>query len=332
MKNPGFAGVFCFLIVLAVSCGTVEDSGLAAEMRDQAWEYKGITVLGEDCGTADFPLAVYTPPPDRTFRSLFDGVVADTFFTQSEFEIFENRLIIQIQDEYVLYNESRETKYYVMIFELEKSVSDGMLIEYGDIIGHVEGANALLVVFSETLDPYLVINSNTPPVHYAGYFWFSPSFLSPTGNTRWITFDPFDSIENELIKIADHVSEEEPGLALYNQRVRFETKLSQYPRNITAKERDAISLYEMFLYGRSGIISHVNEINAGAYTYLLCWQNGFRDYLQREYVPNDDIWLYGVIVTYNVWEERGYIFLRDFTPVSVEEIYQERMDLLRGGS
>ena len=89
-------------------------------------------------------------------------------------------------------------------------------------------------------------------------------------------------------------------------------------------------MYERLVYGKNGVIANITEINAGGYTYWLCWQNGFNEYLQRGYSLNDDIWLYGVIVTYNPWEKRGYIFLRDFTPVPVEEIFEGRMRELRG--
>jgi len=330
MKNLGFTGAVCLLIVLAVSCGTVENSEQVSNAQEQVWEYKKIPVLGGDCKITDFPAAAYTPPPDRTFRSMFNGIVVDDSFTQSELDIFGNRLIIQVEDHYTLYDERRETKYYVMVFDIEKSVSDGMRVEAGNIIGHVEGSRAGLVAFSETLDPYLVVSSNSPPVYYAGYFWFDPVFLSPSGNTRLLTFDPVDVIDTDLIRIADHVLNEAPGLVLFNQRARFKTELSQYPRAITAEERAVIGGYERLLYGRTGVIANITEINAGEYTYWLCWQNGFDEYLQRGYSLNDDIWLYGVIVTYNPWEKRGYIFLRDFTSVPVEEIFEGRMRELRG--
>jgi len=187
-----------------------------------------------------------------------------------------------------------------------------------------------MLVFSKTLDPYLVLNSNRPPAYYAGYFWFNPSFLSATGPTKWITFDPVNDLGSKLAEIASHVSDKSPGLAVYDQKVRFRTKLSQYPRGISDEERKSISAYESIIYGRNGIIADITEIKADGYTYLLCWQNGFQDYLKKEYTLNDDIWLYGVIVTYNVWEKKGYVFLRDFTMASPEEMYEGRIKELKG--
>ena len=343
MRKFIFTITFCLLLVLALSCrgeplaqsapvhprGTAKDSS-SEENEGQTWEYNGIPVLAGGCQSTDFPVANYTSPPDGSFRSMSSGTVADGSFKQGEFDIFGNRLIIRTETNYVLYNENRESTYYVMVFDFKKSVSDGMIVKQGDIIGHAERDKAKLLVFSETLDPYLVINSNSRPAYYAGYFWFDPVFLSPTGSTKWITFDPVDNIENELSEMAGHLTEEKPGLAVYNKRVRFRTKLSQYPREISQEERKSISTYEMIAYGRNGLMSHVTEINAGSYDYLLCWQNGFSDYLKKEYALNDDIWLYGVIVTYNVWEKKGYVFLRDFTPVSVEEMYEGRLRILKG--
>jgi len=83
------------------------------------------------------------------------------------------------------------------------------------------------------------------------------------------------------------------------------------------------------IYGRTGLISFISEINVGGYDYFLCWQNGFLEYLRRGYTLNNDIYLFGVIVTYNPWQKKGYIFLRDFSPWSLEEMYEGRLGELR---
>ena len=329
MNKRYFLVLFGFMFMFSLSCNTAKESGHTENVKDTVQEYERIQILDNVSSFNDFPAVSLFPPPDRVFRSIFFGKVVDSFFQKSEFDIFEDRLVIQIDENYVLYNEEQKITYFIMIFDLEKMVTDGATIELGDVLGRVHEAHVKMLAFSETLDPYLIINSSRIPVFYAGYYWFDPSFLASTGNTRFLSFNPVDNIDIMLTEMADHIIQETPGLAIYNERVRFKSKLSLYPQAITQEQRSAISGYENIVYGRTGIIGHINEIKTGGFSYYLCWQNGFNEYLRREYTLNNDIWLYGIIVTYDVLEKRAYIFLRDFTPVSLEEIYQGRMEELR---
>lgn len=318
-----------FLLAVFLSCGTVKAQGQADSVKNGAWEYRGIQVLDRGCRATDFPVSTYNAPPDKTFRSMFSGRVTDSF-RQSEFDIFNGRLIVRIGMRYVLYNEEHAVTYNVIIFDFRKNVADGTNVAPGDILGNIESGNAKVLVFSDKLDPYLVLSANRPPVFYAGYFWFNASFLSATGSTRWLTFDPVDNLEKELKETADQVSSEAPGFTVYDKRIRFRMRLADYPRNLSEDERKAVSAYESVLYGRNGLYVTVSEINAGEYKYLMCWQNGFQEYLKKEYALNDEIWLYGTIVTYDVWARKGYVFIRDFTPVAPEQMYEGRLRELKG--
>lgn len=55
----------------------------------------------------------------------------------------------------------------------------------------------------------------------------------------------------------------------------------------------------------------------------------FIDYLTNEYVLGDNIWLYGSVISYDAFENVGYVFLRDFTLESIEERYEDRLAELR---
>ena len=77
MRRFNISIAFCFLLVL-LSCGTVKDtelSGQGESGQNKTWEYKGIPILDKGCKTTDFPLLTYTPPSDRSFRSIFSGRV-----------------------------------------------------------------------------------------------------------------------------------------------------------------------------------------------------------------------------------------------------------------
>ena len=297
----------------------------------QAWGYNGIKILNERSVISDFPVLILNNPPDRQFRSFVSGETVSDLFTGDSSIIFDNRLIIKIDENFTLFNEFTENSYYLMIFDFFSIIPDGSKIELGDLIGHTGSSSAKIIVFSETLDPYLVVTSESKPVFYNGYFWFHPGFFSPTGGTNWLSFDPVESITAVLAEAAEY-SSSNPGFTWLNQRVRFKYAISHYPKNITENERNEISIYENMLYGRSGIIGYITEINTGSLNYVLCWQNGFLNYLRREYTLNNDIWLYGVLVRYDPWLNKGYIFLRDFTYISIEEMYEERLRLLRDDS
>ena len=295
----------------------------------QSGEYQGIRNLDNRSNVDDFPFISYNPPPDGLIRSFFSGETVQNIFFANGLNNFRDGLVIQIKEDYTLYGQNQETTYYVMVFDFDKSATPGRIIAPGDILGQIRRDRAKVLVFSETLDPFLVINSGNIPVFYNGYYWFEPAFLSSAGTTRWLSFDPVDNIEILLNEIANHQSES-PGFSWYNQRIRFNTSLQQYPRSITDEERRMISTYENILYGRTGITSFISEVKIGNFSYLLCWQNGFLNYLRMEYSLRNEIWLYGVIATFDPWENRGYIFIRDFSTNSIEDIYEGRLRELRG--
>jgi len=330
MRKVVFMVMVCIILIIAVSNSSAIESIKNENLQKNAWEYEKIKILDDSCEVANFPAVSYNVPPDRLFRSFFTGKVVDEKFQQNEFNIFDGRLIIQMELNYVLYDKKNGGVFYLMIFDFIKDAPAGKNIVPGDIIGKVDKNNAGLLVFSETLDPYLVVSSNSPPVFYKGYFWFNPSFLSASGPAKWLSFNPIEDIDKELTEITRNLMNEKPGITVFDKRIRFKAKLSQYPRVMSEKEKMPVSVYENIIYGRSGIITDISEINAGGYNYFFCWQNGFREYLEREYVLGEEIWLYGTIVTYDVWSKKGYIFIRDFTPIRPEEIYEGRIRELKG--
>ncbi|MCL2319755.1 MAG: hypothetical protein FWC45_06695 [Treponema sp.] len=330
MKSFKITGVCCMLLMLAVSCAAGKASIQKENEQTETVKYKNIKQLDGSCTIKDFPAVFYNILPDKLVRSFFLGAVVNDAFLPKDLDIFADRLIGRVGANYVLYGEKHEIAYYVMAYGFSKEISDGASVVPGDIIGRVDNGRPGILAFSETPDPYLVLNSNSPPVFYAGYYWFDPSFLSSAGPGKWICFDPVDNINARLKEIAGQMTEESPGLSVMRQPVRFKTSLSEYPREMSAEERKSISVYETLMYGRQGIVTHITEMNADGCDYLLCWQTGFQNYLKKEYAPGNDIWLYGFIVTYDVWSKKGYVFLRDFTLMSPEEIYEGRLKELRG--
>ena len=261
--------------------------------------------------------------------SYFDADIVNNPLSTEGKKIFNDNIVYSFNSAYKLYDNEYTADYYVIIFDFIRTVAETDDIKHGDIIGRTGKEAPKILVFCETIDPYLVISCNSVPHYYGGFYWFDGSFLFSSGKaTKWLDYDPTENIEKKLIDVADHATEE-PGMVFYPQfSLRFQTRLEEYPREITDGERQEISAYENMLYGRNDVTTHVNEIQAGKYKYLLCWQRGFDQYLKKEYILNNDIWVFGKIATYSAWRDCGYLFIRDFTLESLETMYENRISII----
>lgn len=198
-----------------------------------------------------------------------------------------------------------------------------------DIIGKSTGGDPKMLVFCKSVDPLFVITCRNMPYYYDDFYWYEGSFLFPSANPKWLNFEPADNIEKILIEMADHAKESSSSMTYYpDSTYRFKMQLDKYPREATGDETVHLMMYEYWTYNRTGITTHVSEIKAGQYKFLLCWQKGYDRYLSKEYRLNKDIWIYGVVATYNIFDDCGYIFVRDFTLGSLEEMYESRVEMI----
>jgi len=203
-----------------------------------------------------------------------------------------------------------------------KTVSNNENIKRGDIIG--VGNEPKLIIFSRTIDPFLVINCISMPKYYDGFYFFDAMFLLSSGSTNWFSFEQVVSIEN----IINEIIQIHQGVSFFPTfRYSFLGKLNEYPREITNIERQEISAFEHMLIGRN-IITHINEIQIDQNRIFLCWQNGFDQHLRNQYLLNNDIWFYSMSIMYNANEKKGFIFLRDFKLETLENMYNNRINII----
>jgi hypothetical protein len=279
----------------------------------------------------DFPVVTMNAPNGNVF-SYLDAAIVDNPLPKEKQKIFNDNIVYSLSSTYTLYNKESTVKYYVIVFDFIKTVNDINNIKYRDIIGKTNGNDPKLLVFCSTLDPLFVINCDSFPYFYEGFYWFDGSFLLPssTTNAKWLNFKPTENINKILIDMADHVMESAPSLTIfYNENYRFKTQLKEYPRQLSGDEKQRIANLEKRTFSKTGIITHVNEIRAGKYKYMLCWQSGFDQYLTKEYKLNNDIWIYGRVMTYSIWDNCGYIFIRDFKLETLEEMYEKRLKIIK---
>ena len=254
--------------------------------------------------------------------SYFDNTIIDNPLSIEAIKIFNDNIVYDFRHTYNLYGRENTVNFYVMVFDFNKTATNNENIRLGDIIG--TGNEPKLIIFSETLNPYLVVNCIRMPKYYDGFYWFDGMFLLQSGSTDWFSFERVQSIEyilNEIIEIHQ-------GISYFSTfRYSFMGKLNEYPREIISDERDAISAFENMFFNRN-IITHINEVRIGQNKIYLCWQNGFEQYIQNEYNLNNNIWFFSMNLIYNSYEKTSYIFLRDFKLETLEEMYENRIYMI----
>jgi len=277
----------------------------------------------------NFPVISVTTMDNGDVPSYFDAGIVDNPLSAEGKKVFGDNVVYSLNKTYKLYGKESTIDYYVIVFDFKKTISNTEKVKKMDIIGKSTGKDPKVLVFCKTMDPFFVITCNNYPYHYDDFYWFEGSFLFPSDNPKWLNFEPTDNIEKILVDMADHAKDSSSSLNYYPDSIyRFKTKLDKYPRKAADNELKNMSMYENLLYNRAGITTHVSEFQAGKYKFLLCWQKGFDQYLSKEYKLNSDIWIFGAAVTYSVFNNCGYIFVRDFSLVSLEQIYQDRREMI----
>jgi hypothetical protein len=277
----------------------------------------------------DFPYLSVSTMDNGDVPSYFDADIVDNPLSAEGQKIFGDNVVYSLSSTYKLYDKESTINYYVIVFDFKKTIKKTENVKKMDIIGKSTGEEPKILAFCKSIDPFFVISCSSMPYTYDDFYWYEVSFLFSSANPKWLNFEPTDNLEKLLIDMADHAKESSSSLAYYPDSLyRFKTKLDKYPRKATDNELKNISMYENMLYNRTGITTHVSEIKAGNYKYLLCWQRGFDQYLSKEYKPKNDIWIFCVVATYSIFNNCGYIFVRDFLMEPLEKIYESRMEMI----
>jgi hypothetical protein len=316
------------VIFLCASCATTRSENKAGqEIAQTAGNATPVTTVTIE----DFSV-VELNTQDGIVRSIFDAPLGtdENPLSDDARKLFGDSIIYPFSSTYNLYGKENTAEYYAIMFDFTKTVDDTANIKDEEIIGETAGTNPKLLVFSRTLDPFLIINCERMPYYYDGFYWFYPAFLFLEGGTVWLSFKQTDDIDEVLIEMAEHVMDEPASFTFYpSLRVRFKTHLNEYPRPLSEQEKKDIAPYDNMFYRKPDITAFATEIYAGIFKYLLCWQNGFDRYLQDEYTLNDDLWIYGSVITYRPQNNCGYLFVRDFKRETLETMYEERLEMLK---
>jgi len=309
-----FLAVFC-------SCSSTQGSG------------KG-TMTDQKVSMNDFPIITVSTLSNGDIPSYFDADIVDNPLSTEGQKMFGENVVYSLSSTYKLYDKENTINYYVIVFDFKKTIDETENVKRRNIIGKSTGKDPKILVFCKTIDPFFVLTCRNMPISYDDFYWFEASFLfsseGKSGNPKWLYFEPTDNIEKLLIDIADHVNETSPSFDFYpGNFYRFKTKLEEYPREINKDEIIRVLLTEKMTFNRTGITTHISEFKAGQYIYKLCWQEGFDKYLKKEYKLKKDIWVCGAVVTYSKRDNCGYIFIRDFQLIPLEEVYENRVKMIK---
>jgi hypothetical protein len=317
MKTNNFIIItFSVLCLILYSCNSVKTANTGEPTRSKS---------ASTLNLKDFPSLAFSAT-NGNIISYFDDAVVDHPLSPEGQAIFNDNIVYNGSAAYNLFDEENTVNFYIMIFDFIKTVENPGNIKKGDIVGKAAKTEPKLLIFCSSIDPYLLLCSRKIPFYYDGYYWFEGGFLFPDGGTNWFNYEFTDDIEVPLTNIADQVMAEPPALTFYpNIRHSFITQLKAYPRSITNIEKQRVATFENMFYRNNNTITHVTEFYAGDYKYYLCWPKGVTQNMERRYDLNEDIWIYGSLVTYSVWNECGYFFIRDYLPLSLEDEYEKRL-------
>ena len=264
-------------------------------------------------------------PEGSPVVSIFSNTIVPNPLPEAAQAFFGDAVFYRFDQTYLFDNRERKADFYVMFFDFPKETRDFTSVKQGSVIGERGKLKPKLTIVSKSLHPYLVVNSSSMPAYEFGYYFFYPDFLMSTaGNPDFFSFLPIADINGYLIDSARNTGNTN-GDTIFGTRMRYKSSLDSYPRPLTPGETAEIAMYERVIYGRSGLYVLGIEISVGGYPYLLCWQKGFDGFLRNEYILRQPVWLYATLAAYNSQNNKGYIFVRDFRPLSVEEMYDGRI-------
>lgn len=216
--------------------------------------------------------------------------------------------VVTTNRRYYYYDGEERTVTFEIVYSnvKAKDIPENTVLESTDVIGTVCAESASIVFRSEKLEPYLTSVSNYKPDYVDGYWYYYPGILD-SREVKWLDFFPPN--EEELVELYDHATDiykETLGatFGFYFPNL-YETTLPVYP----FLQEDGTSLLGIDYYGCN---------------MLLYFQQGFYDYLQKEYTLGDKIYLLLQITEFTAGPEDGTLayvgYVRDYSLISPTEM------------
>ncbi len=276
-----------------------------------------------------FPYMGTNSDSDFVLQSMLSGTVRE--ITPDEFGT--RRLVLEASQSYYL-NGSEQTLEYDFIFGGLKDlqVSPGDSIETGQVLATAT-SDSYITARHKDLADFMIRMSEYRPVELDGFWYFSPSWIMPQV-TRWLSFRQVPDFEAAVEDFYNRWAVEENearGVTIHYfpnlDRIRGVVSFNDYP--VVAERTEAVSIVEQAYYSNQHafVLRNVLEgFQVDGHSVVLMWQKNFDQFLQEEYTPGEDIYLYCSIYVIDHENSEIVVFIRDFSFKDDESVIQSRKD------
>lgn len=235
---------------------------------------------------------------------------------------FEDAIVFECESEYY-YNNQTNTSVYELIYIGVKAFDgiDGSL-EKSTPFATSTAEELKLICRSKTLDKYLVSTSTILPKKYNGYYYFLPGMLLNT-TMKYLDFASIEEFSYDWLY--HHTVEEDPddpdwapGASFVRWNAYIKAELTAYPELLQET------------VGYSGVpMESSTKIEYKGIPFELYFQPGFKQYLENECKPGDQIYFYVYVDSCNYFTKSYTAYVRDFSIQSPEQIIEERLQIIK---
>ena len=237
---------------------------------------------------------------------------------------FTDAIVFECQTEYY-YDNQTCTCVYELIYlgvQLLEDIKIGEPLENNTPFAKSTAEELKIICRTKELDKYLVSSSNMLPKKYKGHYYYLPGMLLNT-TMKYLDFASIEEFGYEWLY--HHTVEEDPddpdwapGASFVRWNAYIKAELTSYP----------VLLEKSFSF--SGVpMESSTTIEYKGITFELFFQPGFKQYLENECKPGDQIYFYVFVDSCNYFSKSYRAFVRDFSTVSPEEIVEERIQMIK---
>ena len=235
---------------------------------------------------------------------------------------FEDTVVFECESEYY-YNNQTNTSVYELIYIGIKPFADiDGALENNTPFATSTAEELKLICRSKILDKYLISTSNSIPKKYNGYYYYMPGMLLNT-TMKYLDFASIEEFSYDWLY--HHTIEEDPndpdwapGASFVRWNAYIKAELTAYPELLEGS------------FNYSGVpMESFTKIEYKGIPFELYFQPGFKQYLEEECKPGDQIYFYVFVDSCNFFTKSYKAYVRDFSTVSPEEIIEERIQIIK---
>ena len=237
---------------------------------------------------------------------------------------FTDAVVFECETEYY-YDSKTNTSVYELIYIGVQTLDDintAEPLERGTQFAKSTAEELKVICRTKELDKYLVSSSNMLPKKYNGHYYYLPGMLLNT-TMKYLDFASIEEFEYEWLY--HHTVDEDPadpdwapGASFVRWNAYIKTELPSYPQ----------LLEKPFSY--SGVpMESSTVIEYNGIPFELYFQPGFKQYLEDECKPGDQIYFYVFVDSCNFFSKTYTAYVRNFSTVSPKEIIDERIQLIK---